>query len=87
MDWNLGVKPWSGVLSGIWSGMESDLEFYQPSRTGFYDRPTGSDGVEWGQILEGTTRLKLKARPYFVIYQNVNIHSTGVSDHFFSYWI
>ena len=37
MDWSLGVKPWSGVLSGFWSGMESDLEFYHPSRTGFYD--------------------------------------------------
>ena len=46
--------------SGIWSGMESDFEFCHPSRTEFFHRPTNSDGVEWGQILEGTSRLKVR---------------------------
>ena len=30
MEWSLGVEPWSGVLSGFWTGMESDFEFLSP---------------------------------------------------------
>ena len=72
MDWAkerycviYGVESWSGVLewshgvefwSGFWSRTESDFEFSDLSWTEL----TASDGVERGQILGGTSRLKLK---------------------------
>ena len=49
MEWTLEVEPCSGfgvVLE--WNGVT------------FYDWPTDSDRVEWGQILEGTSRQKLR---------------------------
>ena len=52
MEWSLGVDfgvEWSQVLS-----------FCHPSRKRFYNRPKDSDIIEWGQILEGTSRLKLR---------------------------
>ena len=52
MEWSFGLDfgvEWSRILS-----------FCHFSRTGFYDRPTDSDEVEWDMILEGTSRLKLR---------------------------
>ena len=67
---------WSGFLSG----MELDFEFLSP----FYDRilpltdRQRRSGV--GQILERTSRLKLRQSQtiFYDLKKNVNIHSVGV---------
>ena len=45
---DFGVE-WSQILS-----------FCLPFRTGIYHYTTDSDGMGWGLILEGTSRLKLR---------------------------
>ena len=56
------MESWSGAME--WSfGVDFGVEWSQILsffRTGFYHKQRDSDGVGWGQILEGTSRLKLR---------------------------
>ena len=58
MEWSLGVEPWSGVLE--WILEWNEVRFGVLVTLQGQNFMTDSYEVEWGQILERSSRLKLR---------------------------